>query len=65
LHFASFGGNGLLYVYSINEQGRSLTLLTLADNSDLTDEGGRHPGYSPDGSTIVMSARRGQTPRST
>lgn len=61
--FASFGGNGLLYVYSINEQGRGLILLTLSDNDDdLNDEGGRQPDYSPDGSTIVMSARRGQTP---
>ncbi len=61
--FASFGGNGLLYVYSINEQGRALTLLTQSDNDDdLNDEGGRQPDYSPDGTTIVLSARRGQTP---
>lgn len=61
--FASFGGNGLLYVYSINTQGRSLTLLTLSDNDDdLNDEGGRQPDYSPDGTQIVMSARRGETP---
>lgn len=61
--FASFGGNGLLYVYSINEQGRGLVLLTLSDNDDdLNDEGGRQPDFSPDGTTIVMSARRGETP---
>jgi Tol biopolymer transport system component len=61
--FASFGGNGLLYIYTINEQGRGLTLLTISDNDDdLNDEGGRQPDYSPDGNTIVMSARRGETP---
>jgi TolB protein len=61
--FASFGGNGLLYIYSINEQGRGLTLLTQSDNDeDLNDEGGRQPDYSPDGQTLAMSARRGQTP---
>lgn len=61
--FASFGGNGLLYVYSINSQGRGLNLLTLSDNDDdLNDEGGRQPDYSPDGQRIVISARRGETP---
>ncbi len=61
--FASFGGNGLLYVYSIDTDGHSLTLLTLSDDDDdLNDEGGRQPDFSPDGQQIVMSARRGQTP---
>ena len=61
--FASFGGNGLLYVYSINTQGRGLTLLTLTDNDDdLNDEGGRHPAYSPNAGQIAISARRGATP---
>ncbi|MFP4249133.1 MAG: TolB family protein [Armatimonadota bacterium] len=61
--FASYGGNGLLYVYTINEQGRALTLLTQSDNDDdLNDEGGRHPSFSPDGDTLAISARRGETP---
>ncbi|MFO8080976.1 MAG: hypothetical protein R6V07_11810 [Armatimonadota bacterium] len=61
--FASFGGNGLLYVYTINEQGRALTLLTQSDNDDdLNDEGGRHPSFSPGGDTLAISARRGETP---
>ena len=59
--FASFGGDGLLYIYTINEQGRALTLLTTADSNDAR-RGGRHPGFSPDGGTIVFSSRRGATP---
>ena len=57
--FGSFGGNGLLYIYTINDNGGGLTLLTLSDNDDdLNDEGGRQPDFSPDGTQIVMSARR-------
>ena len=61
--FSSFGGNGLLYVYTITDQGRALNLMTLSDNDDdLNDEGGRQPDYSPDGQRIVISSRRGATP---
>ncbi len=61
--FASFGGNGQLYVYSLNETGGGLVLLTASDNdADFNDEGGRHPAVSPDGSVIAISTRRGLTP---
>ncbi len=61
--FASFGGNGQLYVYRINDNGGGLLLLTPTDNDqDLNDEGGRHPAFSPDGSQIAISSRRGDTP---
>ncbi len=61
--FASFGGNGRLYIYSINETGGGLVLLTASDNdADFNDEGGRHPAYSPDASRIAISSRRGLTP---
>ncbi len=57
--FASFGGNGLRYVNSVNENGRSLRVLTPSDNDDdLTDEGGYHPCYSPDGLFIYFASRR-------
>ncbi|MGC9319371.1 MAG: hypothetical protein ACP5KN_15165, partial [Armatimonadota bacterium] len=61
--FASFGGNGQLYVYRINDRGGNLVLLTPSDNDeDLTDEGGRHPAFSPSGGQIAISTRRGETP---
>lgn len=60
LAFASPGGNGILYVYSINARGGGLTLLTpTTDNNDDTDEGGRQPSWSPNGVDIAMVARRG------
>lgn len=61
--FASFGANGLLYVYTINDNGGALVLLTLSDDDlDLNDEGGRHPAFSPDGARIAISSRRGESP---
>jgi len=61
--FASFGANGLLYVYTINDNGGGLLLLTLSDDDlDLNDEGGRHPAFSPDGARIAISSRRGESP---
>lgn len=61
--FASFGGNGLLYTYTINDTGGNLVLLTLSDDdADLVDEGGRQPSFSPDATRIAISSRRGQTP---
>lgn len=60
---ASFGGNGLLYTYSANEDGGAVVLLTPSDNDeDLADEGGWHPAYNPDGSLIVFASRRGPSP---
>lgn len=61
--FASFGANGLLYIYTINDNGGGLSLLTLSDGDlDLNDEGGRHPAFSPDATRIAMSSRRGESP---
>ncbi len=61
--FASFGGNGLLYTYSVNESGGGTVLLTPSDNDeDLADEGGWHPAYSPDGGLIAFASRRGPSP---
>lgn len=61
--FASFGANGLLYIYTINDNGGALVLLTLSDDDlDLNDEGGRHPAFSPDGARIAISSRRGESP---
>jgi Tol biopolymer transport system component len=58
--FAAFGGNALRYINAMNERGGSVTALTPSDNDDdLTDEGGFHPAYSPDGATLAMAARRG------
>jgi Tol biopolymer transport system component len=60
--FESFGGNDLLYVYSVNNGGGNLLLLTPTDNDDdLTDEGGKMPTWSPIAANdeIVIVARRG------
>ncbi len=58
--FTSFGGNALKYVSQINERGGSVSALTPSDNDiDLTDEGGFHPAFSPDGATVAIGSRRG------
>lgn len=64
LAFASFGGNSLLYIYSVDSSGSDLLLLTPSDNDDdYTDEGGSYPAFSPDGSEIAFASRRGSTTR--
>jgi len=63
LAFASFGGQGLLYIYTITDSGGSALLLTPSDNDDdYADEGGWHPAYSPDDSQIAFTSRRHTTP---
>ena len=60
LAVASYGGNGLLYLYGMTDAGKSITLLTpsLNDANNLF-EGGRHPAFSPDGATLAFVSRRG------
>jgi len=63
LAFASYGGQSLLYIYTITDSGGSSLLLTPSDNDDdLADEGGWHPAYSPDDSQIAFTSRRHTTP---
>ncbi|MEN6645194.1 MAG: hypothetical protein ABFE08_22350 [Armatimonadia bacterium] len=58
--FTSLGGNGLEYIYSISSGGGSLVLLTQSTNDeDDSNEGGKQPAWSPDGSDIAMVTRRG------
>lgn len=60
LSLASYGGNGLLYIYSLMDAGRGLTLLTPSNNDpNNLAEGGWHPSYSPDGQTIAFVSKRG------
>ncbi len=60
LTFGALGGNGLQYTYTIHQNGGALTLLTPSDNdTDLTDEGGKHPAWSPNGLDIAIASRRG------
>ncbi len=62
LTFASFGANGQLYVYTINENGGGMFLMTPSDNdNDFADEGGHHPSFSPGGGKVVIASRRGQS----
>ena len=57
--FASFSPNGMRYINSVNESGKSLQVVTPSDNdADLNDEGGYHPCYSPDGLYIYFASRR-------
>ena len=60
LALASYGGNALLYIWSVTDTGTSATLLTpsLNDPSNLA-EGGRQPSYSPDGVRLAFVSRRG------
>ena len=63
LAFASYGGQGLLYIYTVTDSGGGALLLTPSDNDDdLADEGGWHPAYSPDDSQIAFTSRRNTTP---
>ncbi len=63
LAFASYGGQGLLYIYTVTDSGGSSLLLTPSDNDDdYADEGGWHPAYSPDDSQIAFTSRRHTTP---
>lgn len=58
--FTALGGNRLDYVYSISDAASSLVLLTQTDNdTDLTDEGGKQPAWSPDGTKFAIVASRG------
>ena len=60
ISFASFGGNGRLYVNRIKENGGNLFVLTPSDNDqDFADEGGRHPAYTPNGTQLAIASRRG------
>lgn len=60
LAFASLGANALRYIYSISSEGSSLTLLTPSDSdTDLTDEGGKQPAWSPNGVDLCIVSRRG------
>ena len=60
--FASFGGNGLLYISTINENGGGLFLLTPSDNdTDFSDEGGRNPAYNPAATALAIASRRGES----
>lgn len=55
--FASFGGTGQLFVFRIPNAGGSSTLLTqFVDDGDPNNDGGMHPFFSPDGSTVVYVA---------
>jgi TolB protein len=58
--FGALGGNGLQYTYQMQYTGGGLTLLTASDDdTDLTDEGGKHPAWSPDGDDMCIASRRG------
>ena len=55
----AYGGNGLLYVYSVISTGGGMFLMTpsLNDPANLL-EGGQHPAYSPSGATVAFASRR-------
>jgi Tol biopolymer transport system component len=59
LALAAYGGNGLLYVYSMTPTGGGLFLMTpsLNDKNNLL-EGGQHPSHSPSGDRVAFVSRR-------
>ncbi|HEY3398253.1 MAG TPA: hypothetical protein VGM19_11430 [Armatimonadota bacterium] len=55
----SYGGNRLLYIYSISSNGSDVALLTPSlNNANNLLEGGQNSVYSPDAATIAFASRR-------
>ncbi|MGD8239047.1 MAG: DPP IV N-terminal domain-containing protein [Armatimonadota bacterium] len=53
--YAAFGGGGQLFVFSVRDTGSGNRLLTPLDNdANVSNDGGFHPAWSPDGSTIAF-----------
>ncbi len=57
LAFASYGGDGQLYVASVTSTGGGAVFLT-----PTAGQGGRHPAYSPDGLNVAFASQRGDSP---
>jgi Tol biopolymer transport system component len=55
--FASFGGSSIPYIWLMNSDGSSQTVLTPALDAALP-QGGVEPYYSPTGTQIAISGRR-------
>lgn len=58
---AALGGDGNLYVWTVNETGGGSTLLTPAATTVGQPAGGTNPAYSPDSSLLAFSGRRAAT----
>lgn len=57
--YAALGGNGLRYIYAINENGGGSRLITpSSDQVGAIYEGGYHPAYSPNGTYLYFAGRR-------
>lgn len=57
--FASYGGNGVLYLWTIRETGGDGDNLTPTDNDDdLNDEGGWQPDLNATGDRLAFVAKR-------
>ncbi len=52
--YAAFGGTGQRFVFSVLSDGGGNSLLTAPDgDADITDDGGFHPTWHPNGSLVV------------
>ena len=59
---SAVGGDGNLYIWTVNEDGGGSKLLTPAPTNVGDPAGGMHPAYNVVGDLLAFSGRRGATP---
>lgn len=59
---SALGGDGNLYIWTVNEDGGGSKLLTPSPANVGDPAGGMHPAYNPAGDLLAFSGRRAATP---